>query len=124
MNFEQILKKISKFDGTCAGAITLVTRTVSDAGNPGLGTKPTYTEAETTISGYIAPFKLRLFQLVNAQEVDADFQLISDTDITNIKTSHIKYDGDTYYIVQKDSPKLMPYQDCFIYMLKLKAGQG
>lgn len=123
-SFKNIIEKISRFDGTYADSITLVTRTQTDPGDPGLGIKPTYSEAETTINGYIAPYEVRAFSLVSAHEIDADFQLITDTDITNISTSEIKYDDDTYYIKRKDTPKLMPFQDCYIYFLKRRVGQG
>jgi len=119
----QILQKISSFDGVHAARVVLVTRIESVAGDPGRGVRPTYTETETEIDAHIAPISVRLFALITVQELDADFQMLTTTNIVNYEQAYIKYDDIYYSILEKNTPKTLLYQNAYVYALKRRKGQ-
>ena len=121
--FFQILNTISAFDGVKADKVILVTQTVTSTGDSGLGIEPTYSQTETEINAHIAPLSTRLFALINVQELDADYLMITNTNIDDYETALVKWNDVEYSILEKRTPKLLVYQTAYVYSLKRLKGQ-
>lgn len=126
-NFLKILNQTSSFTkrrrGYYRNPIYRVSKEIVDAANYITGTRATYAETETEISGDMFPYDQKRWTRF-ATDIEADFVLVTNERLTydasdDSRCDEIEYKNNRYRIVRILHHERLAYSDMFQYGIRL-----